>query len=59
MKNILNYLLTRLKERSTWLGMISLVAAMGVSLSPDQSQAIVTAGVGLAGVIAVFTKDKA
>ena len=57
MKDILNYILLRLKERSTWLGLISLATAAGVTLSPDQTQAVVTAGVGLAGVIAVFTKD--
>ncbi len=58
MKNIFEYIVTRLKERSTWLGIISLVTAAGLTVSPDQTQAIATAGVGLAGVIAVFTKDK-
>lgn len=58
MRNILNYILLRLKERSTWLGMISLTTAAGITVSPDQTQAIAAAGVALAGVIAVFTKDE-
>lgn len=51
------YILARLKERSTWLGIISIVTVAGVALSPEQSEAIVNAGVAVAGVVAVFTPD--
>jgi len=55
---IIKYITSRLKERSTWIGLISFVTALGVSLSPEQSQAIVSAGVALASVVAVFSTDK-
>jgi|TARA_B100001971_G_C17919665_1_gene397084 hypothetical protein len=54
---IFKYFLSRLKERSTWLGMISIVTALGVSLSSEQSEAIIAAGISVAGLVAVFTKD--
>lgn len=56
--NILNYIISRLKERSTWLGLVSLTTAIGVSLSPEQTEAIVQAGISLAALVAIFTKDE-
>lgn len=53
----MQYFLDRLKERSTWIGLISLVGVVGVTLNPEQTEAIVTAGVGLVSAIATFTKD--
>lgn len=58
MKNLLGFLLTRAKERSTWLGIISLATALGLTLSDLQSEAIIAAGMSLAGLLAVFTVDK-
>ncbi|MGM0423276.1 MAG: hypothetical protein ACQEQL_09305, partial [Pseudomonadota bacterium] len=58
MKKFIGYLLSRLRERSSWLGIISVLTAVGVSLSPEQTQAVVSAGVALAGAIAVFTSDQ-
>lgn len=58
MKNLLEFLLSRAKERSTWLGIISLATALGLTLSDMQSEAIIAAGMSLAGVVAVFTADK-
>jgi len=58
MKNFAEYLLSRLRERSSWLGIISVLTVVGVSLSPEQTQAVVSAGVALAGAIAVFTRDQ-
>ncbi len=57
MKKIILFILDRSKERSTWLGFISLVAALGMVLSPEQKEAIVTAGVAIAGAVATFSKD--
>ena len=51
------YILARLKERSTWLGIVSLITVAGVALSPEQSEGIVNAGVAIAGLVAVFTND--
>lgn len=57
MRKFLRYVLDRLKERSTWLGLISALTAIGVTFSTAQSEAIIAVGVALAGAIAVFTRD--
>jgi len=46
-----------LKQPSTWKGLISIATAFGVALNPDQIAAIVTLGVGVVGVIQVFTDE--
>ena len=56
--NIVNFILERLKEKTTWLGITGLLATVGVTLSPEQGTAIVTAGVGIAAAILTFTKEK-
>lgn len=48
----------RLHERSTWKGLALLLTACGVALTPEQSEAIITAGLALAGVLDVFFADK-
>lgn len=48
----------KLSEASTWRGLVWLLTAVGVALSPEQQNAIVTAGIALAGVLGVFVKDK-
>ena len=52
------YLLDRLREPSTWRGIVALLTAFGVALSPDQTAAIVAAGLGLAGAIGALAPDK-
>ena len=51
------YLLERAKEPSTWRGLVMLLTALGVSVSPEFTNTIVAAGTGLAGLIGVLTKD--
>jgi hypothetical protein len=53
-----SYLLERLKEPSTWRGLTALLTAVGVTLSPEQTNALVGAGLALMGVLGVFTQDK-
>ncbi len=53
----MNYILERLKEKSTWVGIIALISAFGVAIKPELSEAIATTGVSLAGLIAVLTKE--
>lgn len=57
MKNTLRYLLARARERSTWIGLVSVATAAGLALSSEESEAIVSAGAAVAGLIAVFTRD--
>lgn len=56
---ILQWITDRMKERSTWLGLTTIATAAGVSLAPEQVEAIAVLGMAIAGAIAVFTKDKA
>lgn len=51
---IIQYILNRLKEKSTWLGIGSVLTSMGFVLKPDQWQAIMAFGMGIPGLVAVF-----
>jgi hypothetical protein len=57
MKNFLNWMLNRLNERSTWVGLTGMLTAIGVGISPQQLEVITTVGVGTASAILAFTKD--
>lgn len=50
------YIIDRLSEASTWRGIVLLLTAFGVSLSPDQGEAVVTVGLAVAGLVGVATK---
>lgn len=49
-----NYLLNRLAEKSTWLGIGSALTGIGVTINPDQWQAIMGIGMILPGLISAF-----
>lgn len=53
-----DYILQRVKEPSTWRGAILFLAAIGVPIAPQMADAIVTAGLGIAGLVGMFTADK-
>lgn len=55
--NLKTYLLARLKESSTWRGIILLITAAGATISPEQAEAIVTLGIAVAGAVAVLFPD--
>lgn len=52
-----DYLITKLQEPSTWRGFISLATASGVMITPEQTTAIIAAGLGLMGLINVFRTE--
>jgi hypothetical protein len=54
---IMEYVRERLSEPSTWRGIIGLVSALGVVLSPEQADKIIAAGIALMGVVNVFRKE--
>jgi hypothetical protein len=56
MNNALNYLLDRLNENSTWRGILLVLTAFGVSVTPEHQETIVAAGLGLVGAINIFRK---
>jgi len=53
----MNYLINRLKEPSTWRGLIAVLTSFGVALSPDQKEAVIATGLALMGVIGAFFPD--
>lgn len=52
------FILARGKEASTWRGLVAIVTAAGVGISPEQGEAIIALGLAIIGVIGVFTADK-
>lgn len=53
-----DYILDRLKEPSTWRGIILLLTAIGVPIAPELQTTIISAGLGVAGLIGTVTADK-
>lgn len=46
-----------MKERSTYLGLITLFTVIGVTLNSDLQEAIINVGVSVAALLAILTKD--
>lgn len=55
---IINYILSRLKEASTWRGIIALITGGWTSLNPEQIEAIIPIALAIVGAIGVFLPDK-
>ncbi len=55
--NIIKTILEYFLHDSTWKGLIAIATAAGVALSPELQAAIITAGLGLIGLINVFVTD--
>ncbi len=53
-----NWILQRAKERSTWIGVTALLTSIGVTISGEISEVIISLGVGIGGLIAAITGDK-
>ena len=51
-----DYILDRAKEPSTWRGLVLFLTAIGVPIAPELQTAVVSAGLGIAGLIGVVTK---
>ena len=51
------YILARAKEPSTWRGVILMLTAIGVPIAPAMADAIVSAGLAIAGLIGVVAPD--
>ena len=54
---MLKYIINRLSERSTWLGLIGLATACGASIETALAEQIISAGLAIAGLIGIITKD--
>jgi hypothetical protein len=55
---MINFLLNRLKEPSTWRGLILLATALGLHIKPELSEAIIVLGLALAGGLGTVTPDR-
>lgn len=55
---MLQFILERGKEASTWRGLIALATAVGISVNPELAEAIVALGLAVIGVLGVVTADK-
>lgn len=55
--SVLKWIIARLREPSSWRGIVWLLTVFGLALKPDQAEAIVTAGMALAGLLGVFLSD--
>lgn len=53
------YIIDRLKEASTWRGIVALLTAAGMTISPEMVDKIVAAGLAVMGIIGMLFKDKA
>ncbi len=53
-----SYILDRVREPSTWRGAILFLTAIGVPIAPQMAEAIVTAGLGIAGLVGMLSSDK-
>ena len=54
----MDYILARLKEPSTYKGLLALGAAFGLQVDAQQSAAVVSALLALIGVWEVFRREK-
>ena len=52
------YILDRIKEASTWRGIILMLTAVGIPIAPVMADSIICAGLAVAGLIGAFSPDK-
>lgn len=55
-KSIVDWLLNRLSENSTWRGIILVITSAGVVIEPARANAIVATGLTLVGLINIIRK---
>lgn len=57
-RRMMDYLLSRTREASTWRGLVLVATACGVALSAEQQEAIIATGLLVAGLIGALTDDE-
>jgi hypothetical protein len=53
----MNFMLGKLKEKSTWAGLAAITAALGWSIDPEQFAAVSAVVIALVGLWEVFRKE--
>ena len=51
------YVVNRAKEASTWRGVIMLLTALGLNISPEMADAIIGVGIAVAGLVGMLLPD--
>ena len=54
----MNYILSQLKQKSTWAGIAALGATVGWKLQPEQWSAVAAAVIALISVWEIFRREK-
>lgn len=57
MNAIAQFILPRLKERSTYVGIVGILTACGIAIDPSYVDVALAIGAAVAGVIGVVWKD--
>ena len=56
--NFGKWVLDRLREKTTWIGLFSVVIATGAVVSPELQEAIANAGIYVVSVLIILLKEK-
>lgn len=59
MNAIAQFILPRLKERSTYVGVVGILTALGIAIDPAYVDVALAVGAAVAGVIGIVWKDAA
>ena len=51
------YVVNRAKEASTWRGVVMLLTALGLNISPEMADAIISVGIAVAGAVGMLLPD--
>ena len=54
----MNYIIERLKEASTWRGIMAFITGIGIAISPELQAQIITLGLAAMGMVGMVAKDK-
>lgn len=55
---MLEFIIARGKEASTWRGLVALLTAVGITVTPELAEAVVALGLAVIGILGLFTADK-
>ena len=58
MKKFFSWVLSRLKEKTTWASLLTVVGTVfGIQFAPEQAEAITSIGLGIVALVLFSTKE--
>ena len=51
------YVVNRAKDASTWRGVVMLLTAVGLKITPEMADAIISVGIAVAGLVGILLPD--